>query len=218
MEDRDGGLAATPPIGGVPLYDLMKAASRFIQVMNRGRGDVGRVRGNGNRDGKGGVVSRARIRHCALLVALVALLGGCTFFGQKELDFTNWEPALSPDGTTLAYESPIDGTLELFTRHLETDEVRQLTDNDVEDWSPSWSPDGRRIAFASSRDKNADIYVIDVETLETARLTTHEADDINPDWGVDNRIYFNSNRSGKWEIYSIDPNGQNLLKITETID
>jgi len=163
-------------------------------------------------------VNRARIRCGGLLILSAALLGGCTFFGQQGPAFTNWEPALSPDGTTLAYESPVDGTLELFTRDLETAAIRRLTENDVEDWSPSWSPDGRRIAFASSRDKNADLYVIDIETLEITRLTTHEADDINPDWGADGRIYFNSNRSGVWEIYSIDPIGENLLKITETTE
>ena len=76
----------------------------------------------------------------------------------------------------------------------------------------------RRIAFASIVDKNADIYVLDLDTLEKTRLTTDEGDDINPDWGIDGLIYFNSNRSDAWEIYSIGPEGGRLIKITETAE
>lgn len=151
----------------------------------------------------------------SLIVA--GALGGCSFFGDSGPEFTNWEPELSPDGTTLVYESYVNETLELFTRNLESGQERRLTENEVEDWSPSWSPEGDRIAFTSLRDENNDIYVLVLETGEAHRLTTHEKDDINPSWGIDGRIYFNSNRSEAWEIYAIDPNGSNLVKITETI-
>jgi TolB protein len=159
-------------------------------------------------------------RTCLIVAGLCALAGiaGCTFFGDRAPEFTHWEPDLSPDATTLAYESPVDGTLELFTRDLATGEQRRLTENDVEDWSPSWSPNGDWLAFASSRDKNADVYLLELESLEVTRLTTHEDDDINPSWGADGRIYFNSNRSGVWEIYAIDPDGSQLAKITEVAE
>jgi len=152
---------------------------------------------------------------------IIGLLGflvaatGCSLLQEQGPEMTYWEPELSPDGETLAYEDPIDGDLELFTLNLRTKEIRRLTRSDGPDWSPSWSPDGLRLAFASSREENADIYVVDLQTLSTFRLTTDEADDINPSWGVDNRIYFNSNRSDVWEIYTIDPNGGNLVKITQ---
>jgi Tol biopolymer transport system component len=148
-------------------------------------------------------------------LAAVGWLAGCSFLGGDQgPELTHWEPALSPDGGTLAYESVTGKTLELYMRDLHTGAERRLTENEVEDWSPSWSPEGDRIAFTSQRDKNVDIYVLDVETRETSRITTHEADDINPTWGVDGRIYFNSNRSGLWEIYAIEPSGSDLIKIT----
>ncbi|MDD4902955.1 MAG: hypothetical protein PHX77_00460, partial [Candidatus Bipolaricaulis sp.] len=49
------------------------------------------------------------------LAALVAV-GGCSYFGSREPALTNWEPALSPDGTRLAFESLVDKHLELFVR------------------------------------------------------------------------------------------------------
>ncbi|MDD5646106.1 MAG: DPP IV N-terminal domain-containing protein [Candidatus Bipolaricaulis sp.] len=149
------------------------------------------------------------------LAALVAV-GGCSYFGSREPALTNWEPALSPDGTRLAFESLVDKHLELFVRDLATGSTERLTDNADEDWSPAWSPDARRIAFASSRGDNNDVYVLDLGTRDVARLTTDPGDDINPSWGSDGRIYFNSNRSGVWEIYAVNADGTGLVKLTET--
>ena len=150
------------------------------------------------------------------ILAGVCLLAvsGCGLFGGDETEYTYWEPALSPDGTTIAYESTAESSLELFTLDLSTNIERQLTVNEHPDWSPDWSPDGTRIVFASSRDENVDIYMLDLANLEVVRLTTHEADDINPDWGIDGAIYFNSNRSDTWEAYPIDPDTLVLRKLT----
>lgn len=144
-------------------------------------------------------------------------VSGCSFFGGDEPDYSYWEPELSPDGTTLAYESTTESGLELYMLDLRTNEERRLTENEHPDWSPSWSLDGSHIAFASSRDENVDIYVLDVVSLEVVRLTTHASDDINPSWGSDGAIYFNSNRSETWEAYSINPDGLELRKLT-TLD
>ena len=150
------------------------------------------------------------------VTSLLLMLAGCSFFGGEEAEYTFWEPALSPDGRILVYESNSESSLELFTLELETRAERRLTDNEYADWSPAWSPDGGRIALASSRDKNVDIYVIDVASLEVVRITSHESDDINPHWGSDGLIYFNSNRSDTWEVYSMDPATLNLTKLTST--
>jgi len=97
---------------------------------------------------------------------------------------------------------------------IATGDTRQLTTNENDDWSPSWSPTSDQIAFVGNREENNDIFIIDVASGEITRLTTHDGDDINPSWGGDNRIYFNSNRSDAWEIYAIDPDGSNMVRIT----
>jgi len=161
---------------------------------------------------------RARAVIFIVGLALFGLISGCTFFGGDEPSYTHWEPALSPDGQALVYESPTEESLELFLRDLETGEERRLTRNEHPDWAPTWAPIGDRIAFASSRDKNVDIYVMNLADLSVERLTSHENDDINPDWGIDGRVYFNSNRSGVWEIYAIDPSDRSLVKITQAAE
>ncbi len=160
-------------------------------------------------------MNRRNLLIVGLLVGLCLLpIAGCDFFGGAETDYTYWEPALSPDGHMIVYESTAESSLELFTLDLETNTERQLTINEYADWSPWWSPDGDRIAFASSRNENVDIYVLNLASLEVFRLTTHEADDINPSWGIDGAIYFNSNRSDTWEAYTIDPDSLVLRKLT----
>jgi len=146
------------------------------------------------------------------LLLLVAAARG--FFSSSDPEYTYWEPALSPDGSMLVYESTAESSLELFTLDLNTQMETQLTNNEFADWSPVWSPLGNQIAFASSRDNNVDIYVLDLGSLETLRLTTDFGDDINPSWGVDGSIYFNSNRSDTWEAYAIDPESLVLRKLT----
>jgi TolB protein len=157
-----------------------------------------------------------RAEALAVGVAVLAAVSGCAYLGKQEPPLTNWEPALSPDGSRLAFESLVDKHLELFVRDLASGSTERLTENKDEDWGPAWSPDGRRIAFGSSRGQNNDIYVLDLGTRDATRVTTDPSDDINPSWGSDGRIYFNSNRSGVWEIYVVEPDGTGLTKLTET--
>ena len=57
-------------------------------------------------------------------------------------------PAWSPDGKTLAYVAPVDGTLQVFTRN-EGSLPYQVTRQRFDAASPFWSPDGARIYFHS---------------------------------------------------------------------
>jgi len=80
--------------------------------------------------------------------------------------------------------------------------------------NPTWSPDGRRLAFATipnpehkygQRPENADIWIIDIDGGARANLTNGLFVNLMPTWGQDNAIYFVSDRSGKDNIWSIDP-------------
>ena len=152
------------------------------------------------------------------VLGLIAALAGCSFFGDQGPDPMHWEPAVSPDGAFLVYESTVEGQLELFLLDLGSSQETRLTSNEDPDWSPTWSPDGQRIAFTSYRDKNADLYILEIDSMTVTRLTSDSADDVYPDWGPDNRIYFNSNRSDVWEAYSINPDGSDLIKLTQVGD
>ena len=155
----------------------------------------------------------------ALGGALLVAIGGCSLLQSAGPKLQNWEPVLSPDETRIAYATVgggDDDTFDLVVRDLSSGQEHQVTDDEFFNASPSWSPDGTRLVFASERNDNVDLYIIDVTSLEVTRLTTHEGQEMNPHWGRDDRILFNSNRSGQWEVFSIDPAGENLIRLTDT--
>ena len=63
----------------------------------------------------------------------------------------NWLPALSPDGTKIAFTSNRDGNPELYVMNRDGGGVRRLTNNPAIDTTPTWSPTGTQIAFTSDR-------------------------------------------------------------------
>lgn len=65
-------------------------------------------------------------------------------------------PAISPDGKTLAFTYKGD----IYTVPVTGGTARQLTTNPAHDTAPVWSPDGKQIAFASTRQGSMDIYLI----------------------------------------------------------
>ena len=168
-----------------------------------------------NRTGQGGTLDSNRVWIAGIVVGCLAL-AGCSLLQPEAPTYRYWEPSLSPDGGRIVYAAPVGEAFELFVRDQETGEETHLTRNGAVNWSPSWSPDGTRLVFVSQRDDNIDLYVIDLGSGEETRLTTHEKEDLNPDWGSDGRILFNSSRSEQWELYAVDPDGGNLVRLTVT--
>ncbi len=150
-----------------------------------------------------------------LLAALCLAVAGCSLGGDQGPALTTLEPAISPDGRRLAYESAVDNRLKLFVRDLATGAAEQVTEGAYDDFSPTWSPDGTAIAFASNREKdNIDIYTLDLATLEVRRLTSDAGSDMYPAWSANGRVYFNSDRTKAWQVYSVLPDGTGLTVVT----
>lgn len=137
-------------------------------------------------------------------------------------------PALNPRDL-LAFASDWDGDWELFIADIAGNQVYQITENDADDLDPVWSPDGTRLAFASDREGDWNIYVMDLACLDTGdgcgagdatQITEDPADDRHPAWASEgNRLVFQSNREGNWQIYLIDiASGLVQLLITSSAD
>jgi Tol biopolymer transport system component len=82
-------------------------------------------------------------------------------------------PAVSPDGTRIAFESDRDGNAEVYVMNADGSNVVRLTNDPARDQAPAWSPDGRRLAFTSNRDNraSADVYIMQVDGSGLDRVT-----------------------------------------------
>ena len=127
-------------------------------------------------------------------------------FASTRMDFN---PHVSPAGDRVAFISSRSGSIELWIADGAGLEPTKLTDfNGGTIGNPRWSPDGSEIAFDSGSDGQSDVYVIRVADRRIRRLTTHDAADVAPSWSLDgSRLYFGSNRSDSWRVWSVPSGG-----------
>lgn len=83
----------------------------------------------------------------------------------------------------------------------------------------SFSPDCTKIAFDALDSTLPDrgriqLFVVNVDGTGLKRLTNGKTDEYNPCWSVSNRIYYSQTDSDGVHIYSMDPNGGSIAKLT----
>ena len=98
-------------------------------------------------------------------------------------------PAISPDGTSIAFAYKGD----IYRVSAKGGEARQLTTNAAFDTHPIWSPDGKKIAFSSTREGSADIYVIDANGGTPTRLTTNSGNETPITFKDNDHVLFSAN-------------------------
>ena len=87
-------------------------------------------------------------------------------------------PALSPDGTKLAYTHGGD----IWVANVADGQATRLTAHAGFDTSPIWSPDGSQIAFSGKRHGNFDVFVIAASGGEPKRLTWISENEVIHGW------------------------------------
>lgn len=115
------------------------------------------------------------------------------------------QPAISPDGTRIAYTSRRNGFWDIYVFNLKNESSIRVTDSLAYDGNPSWAPDGQWLAYESYINGNLDIYIqslVDL-TAPPLQLTDDLAPDFDPAWSpAGNEIAFTSLRSGEMEIWT----------------
>jgi TolB protein len=125
------------------------------------------------------------------------------------LTFGEWDdihPALSPDGTMVAFASNRGQGWDIYILDLTSGEVHQVTNDPAYDGRPAWDPTGEWLAYEKYVDANLEIYMQQPNVpLSAARITSDPYADTQPTWSADgNLIAFTSNRSGSDDIWLID--------------
>jgi Tol biopolymer transport system component len=143
--------------------------------------------------------------------------GGNVVSRRRVIASSRWDqnPALSPDGSRIAFESTRSGFSEIWIASRDGSNAVPLTRFESSTGSPRWSPDAGLIAFDSTRDGQAEIYVIPASGGTPKRITHNNSSDILPAWSADGKwIYFCSRRSGDAEIWRIPAGGGTATRIT----
>lgn len=129
-----------------------------------------------------------------------------------------------PNQEKLALTLSQKGNPDIFTIDLSGKIINRFTNNWGIDVSPSFSPDGTKMAFVSDKYGNPQIYIKDLGSKEEKRLTYGGYYEISfegkynssPAWSKLDRIAFSGSNDGiNFDIYTINPDGSHLRRLTE---
>jgi dipeptidyl aminopeptidase/acylaminoacyl peptidase len=131
------------------------------------------------------------------------------------------DPAFSPDGTRLVFDSDRAGNRELYVIPASGGAPTRLTTDPGVDRQAAWSVTGA-IAFASNRSGDFDLFAIDEQGGGLRPLTQEPGADADPSWAPDgSRLAYAHNTVGAdWEVVAVDANGENgkVLAASPSID
>jgi Tol biopolymer transport system component len=126
---------------------------------------------------------------------------------------TNFEPAVSPDGTKVAFISNRDGVDSVYVMSIAGGPAKRLTRNTKNEEEPSWSPDGKQIVYVDGRVGHDELAVMNADG-SGSHLITHTdplADNEEPQWSPDGtKIIFATNTGF---VYTMNADGTGLKKI-----
>ena len=123
---------------------------------------------------------------------------------------TSIEPAISPDGTKVAFTSYARGNPGIFV--FSVDPVRDLrfyNQGASVNSSPSFTPDGKQIVYSSSAGRCCRIFIANLDGSGFRPISSLSSIDtepkVNPKTGSD--MVFSSGRSGPEQVYRMNMDG-----------
>ena len=132
--------------------------------------------------------------------------------GRKGLNIgASWPP----DGKSLALTLSHGGSPDIYRIDLGGKIMDRLIQHWSIDVSPTFSPDGKKIAFVSNRRGSPQIYVGDLEQGLEERLSFEGKYNTSPAWSRLNRIAYSGMSEGRFDIYTVGPDGGNLRRLTD---
>jgi Tol biopolymer transport system component len=148
---------------------------------------------------------------------------------EKNEQFLNSSPALSPKGDKLAYLTDQSGFTDIHLMStLDGKDLGRLVQGERSDlfeemhWTRpgmKWSPDGGKIVFAAKAGGRDALYILDVQSKTVVSSFRFDLDGLfSPDWSQDgNRIVFMGIQNGQSDIYELRLSDGSLSQLTDDI-
>jgi WD40-like Beta Propeller Repeat len=129
---------------------------------------------------------------------------------------SDFDPALSPDGTRVVFSSTRSGNGDLYVIDQDGTGLTQITHSPYADASPAWSPDGKQIVFASSGPAGPGLFLVNADGTGRQRLTKDRGGASDPSWSPNGQtIAFTRTVKGTAaEIYTIPATGGVPTRLT----
>jgi Tol biopolymer transport system component/DNA-binding winged helix-turn-helix (wHTH) protein len=127
------------------------------------------------------------------------------------------EPAISPDGTRVAFLSARTGSWELWLWDQRTGTLHPLTAfGGAVLRTPRWSLDGRALAFVVQGPKSGELYTLAIDPPgRPQRLMEWPGTIMVSSWSRDGRwIYLGSDRTGGWQVWRVGSGGVGAERMT----
>jgi TolB protein len=201
--DRPKTVVAQSYLSHIAIYDL---ATRKSRVVHTGEGIIEAP--NWSRDGKFLLVNTR-----GDLFRLPLVEAGHSRLEKIQLSagyVCNNDHDLSADGTLLAFSAstPSSPKSQVYVAQADGSNVRLITPV-APSYFHGWSPDARYLAFVAERGNGRyELYRVPAQGGSEERLTFAGGYDDGPEYTPDGRwIYFNSNRTGHWNIWRMPPDG-----------
>jgi Tol biopolymer transport system component len=163
---------------------------------------------------------------------VIAIVDAATGHITTEVPFATlgeiFQPAWSPDGSSIAFSAQVGGFTDLYVYNLHTRKLERLTHDTYADLQPSWTPDGHALTFVT------DQFSTSLDTLEAGRYELAQIDladraihqirtglsgsAYTPAWSADGRqLYFVSTYSGRPEVYRLDEATGRTVRLTDAL-
>lgn len=130
---------------------------------------------------------------------------GDTVFSKKLDDLDQaMSPDIGPDGR-VAFGAHLNGVRDIWIYDPEADTLLNVTQDEVYDYAPVWSPDGRTLVFTTHVLGFKKFFMVDLaRPQQRIQLTFGLSNDTQPAFSRDGtRLYFASDRTGKYNLYSM---------------
>ena len=125
------------------------------------------------------------------------------------------DPAVSPDGNSIAFVSNRSGHWNLWTGKPDGTGLRELPAESLLPFHPAWSLDSREIAFESEASGRSEIWLISAAGELPWRLVSMPGGAEVPSWSRDGKwVFFYTNAEGSREIWEVPAAGGTPVQLT----